>query len=198
MEHARNSVRALSQSRIRVLVCALFPTVLYGACERSKVTTTSEATSTAIAASAPHPLAMSPQSPAVSYSVSGPTESAPLSCSPDTIQRGDTATLRMKTPHGGYLSVTRADGTVYFIVYPQLGDPKRKHSLIPSDVFKTVRILRLPQDLRAAPRVYGRDTILEPVFSSRGTYVFEMGENLESDHGVAPVMCSLTYVETGK
>lgn len=178
----------------RLVLSAALPVILCVGCERSSAPATSKAAPTAIAAAA-HPVPMPARTPAVSYSVSGPAESTPLSCTPGTLRRGDTATLRMKTPHGGYLSVTRADGTIYFIVYPQLGDPRRKRSLIPSDVFKQVGILRLPQDLRAAPWVYGRDTILEPVFSVAGTYVFRMGENLETDYGPEPVSCSLTYVD---
>jgi hypothetical protein len=120
--------------------------------------------------------------------------SEPLACTPKSVGAGDTITLRMKSPHGGYLSVTRADGTVYFLVYPQLGDPRRKYSVVPSEAFKQLRTFRLSADIRVPPRVYGRDTIPEQVFASPGRYELRMGENLESDFGPKTFACHINVL----
>jgi hypothetical protein len=115
-----------------------------------------------------------------------------LSCSPTTFSSGDTLTLRMWAPHGHYLTVTRSDRIAYFIVYPPLGQ-KPNYSLLPSDDFTNLAILRLPSDVRAIPYVYGRDTILEPVFSEPGKYLLQMGDNLGTDYGPPPPNCKLTF-----
>src|SRR3989442_10300032 len=83
---------------------------------------------------------------------------AALTCVPRTIRTSDTLTLRMKTPHGDYLTANQPDGSLFFIVYPRLDDPSRKFSLMPSEVFKTTAILRLPANFRAIPWKYGRDS----------------------------------------
>jgi hypothetical protein len=121
-----------------------------------------------------------------------------LTCTPKTLHSGDTITLRMRTPHGGYLAVVQPDGTFYFIVYPQLGDPTRRFSKIPSDTFKKMPLLLLPSDLRAAPRVYGRDTLLEPVFSKVGSYQIHLGENLESDYAPPVSKCRIRVLLSKK
>jgi hypothetical protein len=117
---------------------------------------------------------------------------SPLSCSPTTFSTGDTLTLRMWAPHGHYLTVTRSDRIAYFIVYPPLGK-KPNYSLLPSDDFTNLATLRLPSDVRAIPYVYGRDTILEPVFSEPGKYLLQMGDNLGTDYGPPPPNCKLTF-----
>ena len=64
---------------------------------------------------------------------------------------------------------------------------------MPSDEFVGVATLRLPADIRAAPYVYGRDTILEPVFAAPGKYLLEMGDNIGTDSGTPPASCDLTF-----
>jgi hypothetical protein len=104
----------------------------------------------------------------------------------------------MRTPHGDYLTVTRTNGTVYFIVYPQWGKPRRRYSLIPSDDFRQIATLRLPSDVRAIVREVGRDTIPETVFTNAGKYLLRMGENLESDYGNPNFTCPLTFAQPSK
>ena len=67
-------------------------------------------------------------------SVADSSAPSALSCSPTTFSSGDTLTLRMWTPHGHYLTVTRSDRIAYFIVYPPVGT-KPNYSLMPSDDF---------------------------------------------------------------
>lgn len=122
----------------------------------------------------------------------------PLSCTPDVVRPRDTLTLRMKTPHGDYLAAKAPDGTFFYLVYPQLGEPSRKYSLVPSESFKQISTLRLPADVRAAPRVYGRDTILETVFSQSGVYVLTVGENLPSDFSSNVSDCRVRFVPDNK
>jgi hypothetical protein len=106
----------------------------------------------------------------------------PLECAPNVFARRDTIRLRMETPHGGYLGVVQPDGTIFFLIYPQLGDTTRKYSLVPSETFEGMSTFQFRGDVKAQPRVYGRDT-LEPVFRAPGKYVLQLGDNLEGDGG---------------
>lgn len=147
-------------------------------------------------ADSPAPAELATPVVAIQADESQPSE--PFTCTPDTLRPGDTLTFRMRTPHGDYLIVRHPDRTVYFIVYPQLGNPTRKYSLIPSESFKQIRTVRLAADVRATPRVYGRDTILEPVFNAPGKYLIHMGENLESDFNDKSFSCTVTVVGSPK
>jgi len=125
-------------------------------------------------------------------------ESAPipadqnLSCSPSVLKAGDTLVLRMKTPHPEYLFADHPDGTNFFIIYPSLGDTSRQYSYVPSDEFKNMSIIRIPSDIKANPRVLGREKGVEPVFSRPGKYVITVGE-LE---GRADI-CNVQFVGNG-
>lgn len=120
------------------------------------------------------------------------TPKLPLVCSPTTLSRRDTLSLSMKTPHGNYLTVNAPDGTAFFIIYPQLGDSTRKYSLIPSETFRHISRLRLPADVQANPRVYGRPN-LGDLFTKPGKYVFQMGDNLEGDFGEQVHRCTVQF-----
>lgn len=122
----------------------------------------------------------------------------PLNCSPERFGPGDTLTLRMRIPHGDYLTVKPPEGPVYFIVYPQFGNPRRRYSLIPSEDFRRVATLKLPSDVRAIVRVVGRDTVLDPVFTDAGKYLLRMGQNLEGDYSNVSYTCLLTFVQSSK
>ena len=116
-----------------------------------------------------------------------------LTCSPDTIGLRDTLTLRMQTPHGGYLAVVRPDRTNYFVIDPYINSRHSlKYSLIPAEQFQQMAVLRLPTDVSAPPRVYGRDSTLERVFSKPGKYTIEVGDNLESDYSNRVTQCTVT------
>jgi len=127
-------------------------------------------------------------------SVADSSAPSPLSCTPTTFSPGDTLTLRMWAPHGHYLTVTRSDRIAYFIVYPPL-ERNPNYSLMPSDDFMKLATLRLPADVRAIPYVYGRDTILEPVFGEPGKYLLQMGDNMGTDYGTPPPNCKLTFLK---
>ena len=116
-----------------------------------------------------------------------------LTCSPDTIGPNDTLILRMQTPHGGYLAVVQPDRSTYFVIDPYIQSRHSlKYSLIPAEQFQQMAILRLPTDVSAPPRVYGRDSILEPVFGKPGKYKIEVGENLEGDYSNRVTECIVT------
>lgn len=177
--------------------------VLTGACVHDSASKQSD--TLAAAPEAPAATDSTPPVPAAKDSslvVPVPTSnnsvSEPLTCTPNTFGSGDTLTLRMRTPHGDYLTVTRTNGTVYFIVYPQWGKPRRRYSLIPSDDFRQIATLRLPSDVRAIVREVGRDTIPETVFTNAGKYLLRMGENLESDYGNPNFTCPLTFAQPSK
>jgi hypothetical protein len=114
-----------------------------------------------------------------------------LTCSPSTLRRGDSVTLRMRTPHASYLGVDHPDGTLFFIVYPTLGDSTRKYSAMPSESFENVATFRIPADIKAHPRVVGREPV-EPLFTRSGNYTVMLGE-LETDHGPPTVRCTVRF-----
>jgi len=118
----------------------------------------------------------------------------PFSCTPNTFGPHDTLTLRMRTPHGDYLTATPPGGTVYFIVYPTLGEPTRRYSLVPSEAFKTMSTLRLPASVTATPRIAGRDTIPETFFARSGNYVLYLGQNMETDYPKS-VSCRVKFIQ---
>lgn len=177
--------------------------VLTGACVHDSASKQSDTLSAAPEApaatdSTPPVPAAKDSSLVVPVPASNDSVSEPLTCTPNTFGPGDTLTLRMRTPHGDYLTVTRTNGTVYFIVYPQWGKPRRRYSLIPSDDFRQIATLRLPSDVRAIVREVGRDTIPETVFTNAGKYLLRMGENLESDYGNPNFTCPLTFAQPSK
>lgn len=122
---------------------------------------------------------------------------AALTCGPRTFGPGDTVTMRMRTPHGHYLWITKSDRTAYLVVYPPQGELKAKYSLVPSDEFAGVETIRLPSQIEAIPYVYGRDTVRERVFSEPGKYLLEVGDNFATDGGSPAPSCNLTYVQKG-
>ena len=115
-----------------------------------------------------------------------------LICSPKTLQIGDTVTLRMPTPHGGYLAVINPEGAFYFVVDPLVDSRPVHYSFVRSEDFKNMATLRLPTSVRAPARVYGRDSTLESVFGKAGEYEIRVGENLESDYATPPSNCKVS------
>lgn len=95
----------------------------------------------------------------------------------------------MPRPHGGYLAIVNPDATHYFVVDPFESNRPLRFSIVPSEIFKTMTTLRLPSDVQAPARIYGRDTTLEPVFTKAGIYEIRVGDNLESDYGPPPLTC---------
>lgn len=120
-----------------------------------------------------------------------------LTCDPTTFGPGDTLTLRMRTPHGHYLWITKSDRTAYLVVYPPQGELKADYSLMPDDEFARVETIRLPSQIEAIPYVYGRDTVRERVFSEPGKYLLEVGDNFATDAGSPAPSCNLTFVQKG-
>lgn len=133
-------------------------------------------------AAAPNDSTQSPNTPA----------STSLECTPKVLVHRDTITLRMEVPHGEYLGVTQPNGTPFYLINPHPGKPP-DFSLVPSDTFTTMPTIRLATDVRAKPLVYGRDT-LETVFHEPGTYVVEIGSNLQSDLGSQIHKCTVRLV----
>jgi hypothetical protein len=118
----------------------------------------------------------------------------PITCTPNTFRLADTLMLGMVTPHGDELSIHAPNRTVYSLVYPLWGKPKRNYSVIPSEEFRRIATLPIPGDVRAIPLVKGRDTILEPVFNEPGKYTIVMGENLGSDYSNRSSYCIVTFL----
>jgi hypothetical protein len=98
----------------------------------------------------------------------------------------------MATPHADGLSIEHPDGTIFYVVYRTYGEPTRKYSLMPSEDFKAVPSLRIPADIRANPRVYGREHGVERVFTKPGTYVLQVAE-LGTDYGPPAAKCVIRF-----
>jgi hypothetical protein len=116
-------------------------------------------------------------------------EAPGLQCAPRVFSRRDTLTLRMENPHGEYLTVTQPNGTLFYLVYPHSPGPP-DYQLVPSETFRKMPSIRFSADVRAVPRVYGRDT-LESVFDKPGKYVLTIGSNLESERGSDIHKCTI-------
>lgn len=112
-------------------------------------------------------------------------------CAPKVFSRRDTITLRMTVPHGEYLAVTPPDTTWFYLIYPH-PDPSDR-VLESSEAFVDMPAIRFPADLKARPRVYGRDT-LEAVFREPGDYVLRIGRKLESDRASEIHKCTVRFV----
>lgn len=134
---------------------------------------------------------VAPATPPITISTSSVVQA--IACTPNALGLGDTLTLKMGTPHGNYLSIHSPNRTVYSLIYPMLGKPRRNYSLAPSEEFRNIGTFRVPADVRAIPLVYGRDTTLEPVFSQPGKYLIVLGENLASDYANRSSECTITF-----
>jgi len=120
-----------------------------------------------------------------------PVLSVGLTCAPDTLRQGDTLSLVMPVPHGQFLAVEQPSGTWFYIIHPP-GYSNPDYSAVPSASFREMASYRLPTDIRALPRVHGRDT-LEAVFNEPGKYTILMGEQLATDHGPPTANCKIAF-----
>lgn len=191
--------------KILLLLNATVVTILAATCSRNSSADRADtltATAETVAITRGETAAAAPVDAVVDTAPALPTGDAksessvvqPIACTPTRFGPGDTLTLRMGTPHGDQLSIHSPDRTVYSLVYPPLGKPRRNYSLIPSEEFRKIGTLPVPGDVRAIPLVYGRDTILEPVFTKPGKYVIVMGENLASDYSNRSTDCTVTFL----
>jgi hypothetical protein len=116
-----------------------------------------------------------------------PSMPAPLSCTPATVARGDTLTLRMIGRHGGELGVfTPRRGFLYVVDYAPLSAPAsarfeyRQRFALPTAT-ATGRVLQ------AAPP----GSPEQPVFTDTGTYRFRVSDMAEVS---ASLGCSVRYL----
>ena len=168
---------------MRLLVTVAAPALLLGCSPKSDRRVTESSTSTSV--NAVRILDTVPESEAI------PADQN-LSCSPSVLKAGDTLVLHMKTPHPEYLIADHPDGTIFYIVYPSLGDTSMKYSYVPSNEFKNMSIIRIPSDIKANPRVLGREKGVESLFSRPGKYVITLGE----PEGRADI-CNIQFVGNG-
>jgi hypothetical protein len=120
------------------------------------------------------------------------SQGTPLSCDPKFVKRQDTVTIRMETPHGEYLAITQPGGTLFYLISPPPGNGRPDQSLISSEAFRNMPVVRFRADVRAKPSFYGRDT-LETVFLNPGKYVLKIGSNLESESGSDIYKCTIQF-----
>lgn len=166
-ESARSAKQCVADVLMRLLVTFSAAALLLGCSPKSDRPATQSSTSTSVNAVRNLDTALA--------STPIPTDQN-LSCSQKVLRAGDTLVLHMKTPHPEYLIVDHPDGTTFYIVYPSLVDTSIKYSYVPSDEFKNMAIFRIPSDIKANPRVLGREKGVEPLFSSPGKYVITVGE----------------------
>src|SRR5258705_11265464 len=102
--------------------------------------------------------------------------SAPsFQCAPSPFTPADTLTLRIAVPHGDWLKAKRPDETMFNIVSPGTpGEPN--YSVIPSETFPDMLIIRFHGDIRSRPLVSGHETV-ETIFDQPGRYTFQVGND---------------------
>src|SRR4051812_30145354 len=120
------------------------------------------------------------------------SDSTAFSCSPKLLGPADTLTFRMQKPHGGELSIRAPENVSFSVVAPPSDSSATRFAVVSSEQFKTMDVLKVAADLRLPPRVYGKDTIPEPVFSHPGEYTMYMGDRLASDYTV-PFFCTISF-----
>jgi hypothetical protein len=189
---------------LKVSLAVISGTLVFASCERSTPQSNTElasdsssrVTQTSTSSTKRNVPTSGDSAPAVANTGGSSTDvqDGPFSCTPTTFGPHDTLTLRMRTQHGDYLTATPPSGTVYFIVYPTLGEPTRRYSLVPSEAFKTMSTLRLPASVTATPRIAGRDTIPETFFARSGNYVLYLGQNMETDYPKS-VSCRVRFIQ---
>ena len=115
-----------------------------------------------------------------------PDMPAPFSCTPATLARGDTLTLRMIGAHGGELGVfTPAQGFLYIVDYASQTAPPGAH-------FEYRQRFTLPSAtatgrlMQGAPAGYPE----VPVFTDTGTYQFRVSDAAELS---ASLGCTVRY-----
>ena len=115
-----------------------------------------------------------------------PNMPAPFSCTPATLARGDTLTLRMIGAHGGELGVfTPGQGFLYIVDYAPRTAP-------PADRFEYRNRFSLATDratgrvLQGAPPGYPA----VPIFTDTGTYRFRVSDAAEVS---ASLGCTIRY-----
>jgi hypothetical protein len=125
------------------------------------------------------------------------TADAPsIQCAPSMFTAGDTLGLRLKVPHGGWLRVTRPDETVFNIVSPSIaGEPN--YSMVPSDSFRTMPLIRFHGDIESRPLLPGHETV-EGIFNQPGHYTFTVGDSMQSGRGIDVRECTLRLVPLSK
>jgi len=120
-------------------------------------------------------------------------DSTVFSCNPRSLRPGDTLTFRMETPHGGELSIHSPDDVFYTIVAAANDTSESRFAVVSSDAFRTMSTLKVGTDLRLPARVFGRDTIPEPVFNHPGEYTVIMGDHLASDYTGLLYTCTISF-----
>lgn len=173
--------------------------------ETSKSTDSVKVVTPGSSAAAPAPAAPAHRDTAIpaSYVVTTPWEdtreaidtsvSAPnFQCVPRSFTPNDTVTLWMVVPHGDALSVERPDGFSFKLVAPRV-EGVANYSIVPSEAFSSMSIIRFRGDIRSQPFVAGHDTV-ETIFAQPGKYVFRVGNNLNSDVGRDVRDCTIRLV----
>jgi hypothetical protein len=125
---------------------------------------------------------------AIDTSLSAPN----FQCAPRSFTTGDTLTLRIEVPHGAWLSVKRPDETTFYLVSP-VGGSEPNYSVVPSEGFSAMLLIRFRADITSRPLLYGHDNV-EPIFTQPGKYVFLVGNNLASDHAGDVRECTIRLV----
>jgi len=118
--------------------------------------------------------------------------SAPgFQCAPSPFTPNDTLTMRFTLPHGDWLRVKRPDDTEFNLVSPSVaGEPN--YSMVPSDSFSSMVMLRFHGDVQSRALVAGHEAV-EPIFAQSGHYTFRVGKDL-GGRGTDVRECTLRLV----
>ena len=134
--------------------------------------------------------ACSSRSDSRSSNISAAQTDSVLNCEPRELYQGDTLTLTMTTPHGGYLALRRPDGGLDFLIYPrpEPGYP----TLMPSEEFRNLDSLRLVTD-ETTSFYAGKEQL--PFYES-GRYEVLVSDYLETDVPGPVHKCMIFYTDS--
>jgi hypothetical protein len=114
----------------------------------------------------------------------------------DTLFKGDTLTIKFKTPHSRDLGIITPDNKFFFLVYG-FNDPK-KPSLVDWNEFADIDTLQIITDKTKANPWNASVTENQIIFTKTGSYEILLSENLETDDGTPFEIDTVYYINMSR
>jgi hypothetical protein len=121
-------------------------------------------------------------------------DSTAFNCAPRKLHGADTLVFTLAVPHGAFLWVKAPNDLDYALVNRYPNSSGSPHSLVASDAFEKMSVVKIPASIMWPPSYFGRDTIPERVFSQPGDYQIFMGDNYGTDYGGPNFICTVSYI----
>lgn len=124
--------------------------------------------------------------------VTDPSEKQILSIT-DTLFKGDTLSIKFKTPHFKDLAIITPEDKFFFVVYA-LHDPAQP-SLVDWNTFAHLDHLEIITDKTKANPWDARIKKNQLIFTKTGRYEIRLSENLETDDGTPVELATVYYFD---